>query len=45
MFSKVYSGALNGIDAYVVDVEVDVSLGLPAVGKPGQHKHKGTEEP
>ncbi len=30
MFSKVYSGALNGIDAYVVDVEVDVSLGLPA---------------
>ncbi len=30
MFSKVYSGALNGIDAYVVDVEVDVSQGLPA---------------
>ncbi len=30
MFSKVYSGALNGIDAYIVDVEVDVSQGLPA---------------
>lgn len=30
MFSKVYSGALSGIDAYIVDVEVDVSQGLPA---------------
>ncbi len=30
MFSKVYSGALNGIDAFIVDVEIDVSIGLPA---------------
>lgn len=30
MFSKVFSGALLGIDAYAVDVEVDVSSGLPA---------------
>ncbi len=30
MFSKIFSGALNGIDAYLVDVEVDISSGLPA---------------
>ncbi|MCL2699095.1 MAG: YifB family Mg chelatase-like AAA ATPase [Defluviitaleaceae bacterium] len=30
MFSKVKSAAILGIDGYVVDVEVDVSSGLPA---------------
>lgn len=29
MFSKVYSGGLHGIDGYVVQVEADVSDGLP----------------
>ena len=29
MFSKVYSAGLNGIDGYLVSVEVDVSDGLP----------------
>lgn len=29
MFSKVYSGGLRGIDGYVVQVEADVSDGLP----------------
>ena len=29
MFSKVYSGGLRGIDGYVVQVEADVSNGLP----------------
>lgn len=29
MFSKVYSGGLQGIDGYVVQVEADVSDGLP----------------
>ena len=29
MFSKVYSGGLHGIEGYVVQVEADVSGGLP----------------
>ena len=29
MFSKVYSGGLKGIEGYVVQVEADVSDGLP----------------
>ena len=29
LFSKVYSGGLRGIDGYVVQVEADVSDGLP----------------
>ena len=29
MLARVRSGALRGIDALVVDVEVDVSSGLP----------------
>ncbi len=29
MLSRVRSGALRGVDALVVDVEVDVSPGLP----------------
>ena len=29
LFSKVYSGGLRGIDGYVVQVEADVSNGLP----------------
>jgi len=30
MLAKVSSASLVGIEAYVVDVEVDISLGLPA---------------
>ena len=30
MLSKIFSCTLVGIDAYVVDVEVDVSAGLPS---------------
>ena len=29
MFSKVYSAALNGMDAYLVRVEADISEGMP----------------
>jgi hypothetical protein len=29
MLARVCSGALTGIDAVVVDVEIDMSLGLP----------------
>ena len=29
MIAKVLSGGLRGIDAYVIEVEVDISLGLP----------------
>ncbi|MBE6886765.1 MAG: ATP-binding protein, partial [Ruminococcaceae bacterium] len=29
MFSKVYSMGLNGMDAYRVEVETDLSSGLP----------------
>ena len=29
MIAKVLSGGLLGIDAYVIEVEVDISLGLP----------------
>ena len=29
LFSKVYSGGLRGIDGYVVQVDADVSDGLP----------------
>ena len=29
MIAKVISSALIGIDAYLLDVEVDISLGLP----------------
>ena len=31
MLSKVYSSALRGIDAYLVEVEVDISKGMPAL--------------
>lgn len=30
MIAKIISGSLNGIDGYIVDVEVDVSQGLPS---------------
>lgn len=30
MFSKVKSGAVDGIDGFVIDVETDISYGLPA---------------
>ena len=29
MLSKIISGALTGIDGYVVETEVDISQGLP----------------
>ena len=29
MFSKVYSAALNGLDAYLVRVEADINDGMP----------------
>lgn len=29
MLSKIYSGAVHGIDGYIVTVEVDISAGLP----------------
>lgn len=35
MFSKVYSVGLNGIDGYLVQVEVDVSGGLPGFSMVG----------
>lgn len=31
MLAKAYSGAVHGIDAYAVEIEVDVSGGIPAV--------------
>ena len=30
MFSRVYSGGLSGMEGYVVQVEADVSPGLPS---------------
>ncbi|KKM11840.1 hypothetical protein SY88_06545 [Clostridiales bacterium PH28_bin88] len=30
MFAKVYSGAMHGMDGYLVEVEVDISNGLPS---------------
>ena len=35
MFSTVYTGALNGVSAYIVSVEVDVSNGLPGFNMVG----------
>lgn len=35
MFSKVYSAGLNGIDGYLVQVEADVSSGLPGFSMVG----------
>ena len=35
MFSKVYSAGLSGIDGYLVQVEVDVSSGLPGFSMVG----------
>lgn len=35
MFSSVYSGGLLGIDGYLVQVEADVSDGLPAFSMVG----------
>ena len=35
MLSRVLSSAVFGIDAYVVDVEVDIALGLPAFATVG----------
>ena len=38
MLSKVLSGAVSGINGYIVNVEVDISRGLPCfeiVGLPG----------
>src|SRR5437773_2281690 len=46
MLARVRSGALRGIDAIVVDVEVDVSAGLPhttTVGLPDGAVREGTE--
>src|SRR5213083_2281980 len=46
MLARVRSGALRGIDAIVVDVEVDVSSGLPhttTVGLPDGAVREGTE--
>ena len=31
MFAKVYSGVIHGVEAYTVEIEVDVAGGLPAV--------------
>ena len=30
MFSKVFTCALNGLDGYLVQVEADISNGIPA---------------
>ena len=35
MIAKVISGGLLGIDAYLVEVEVDIALGLPALATVG----------
>jgi len=35
MLANIFSCALVGIDAYVVDVEVDISRGLPAFSTVG----------
>ena len=35
MLSKVFSSAVTGIDAYVVEVEVDISQGLPSFSTVG----------
>jgi len=46
MLARVHSGTLRGIDALVVDVEVDVSSGLPhttTVGLPDGAVREGTE--
>src|SRR2546429_1946371 len=46
MLGRVRSGALRGIDALVVDVEVDVSSGLPhttTVGLPDGAVREGSE--
>jgi magnesium chelatase family protein len=31
MFSKVYSAATSGVDAYVVEVEADIATGMPTI--------------
>ena len=35
MIAKVLSGGVLGIDAYMVEVEVDISLGLPVFSTVG----------
>jgi len=42
MLARVLSSAVFGIDAYVVEVEVDIAQGLPAfatVGLPEKNSH------
>ncbi len=35
MLAKVYSGAIHGVDAYLVEVEIDMAIGLPAFNTVG----------
>lgn len=37
MLARVRSGAIRGIDALIVDVEVDVSSGLPQTTRCREH--------
>ncbi|WAC08602.1 MAG: hypothetical protein OS130_05250 [Thermodesulfobacteriota bacterium] len=40
MISRVLSSAILGIDAYQVEVEVDIALGLPAFSTVGSRKEQ-----
>ena len=44
MLAKVKSGALLGVDAYIVEVEVDLAPGLPAFTTVGLARDRGQGE-
>ena len=44
MLAKVKSGALLGVDAYIVEVEVDLAPGLPGLYHRGPARDRGQGE-
>ncbi len=40
MYSKIYTGAISGIDSLIATVEVDVSTGMPTFEMVGLLNHE-----
>ena len=43
MYSKIYTGAISGIDSLIATVEVDVSTGMPTFEMVGLLNHEVRE--
>ena len=43
MYSKIYTGAISGIDSLIATVEVDVSTGMPTFDMVGLLHHEVRE--